>query len=310
MATPTKEQIIEEATKLYMARNWGLSSNTPEINELKEEGVYAEAQHDLMRSEGHATMDYLEELASENGFELIKSKVQYVEDLEDFPLENILREGCFATGGRGTGKSNLLKLLVQRLLSAKVEVKVKIFDPSLTWKTFPLPRIKVTEDLSKNSRWNCVYDISRLGVLEARNYVSEMVKRDLEEAIILTDNGVKHKALILFEEAQNIFPSDSLRSKKFLDVSRFATQGRNFGLSYAASTQRLASVDINLVEISGIKYFFKLEGHRNIAKARYWLPKFTVFRLRDLEIGTCYLQCGSKLKLLRLPLFEAKKVIA
>lgn len=314
MATPTKAEIEEKAIAMFFldqnSRGFKAEIN-PTSSELRESGYTHKAKTELMRNEGYEALDYIEKEARSLGYELVKSKeTHYSEDLATFPLENILREGCFVTGGRGSGKSNLLKLLVQRLLCEKGEVKVKIFDPSLTWKSFPLPRIKVTEDSKINSKWNCIFDISRLSVLEARDFVSEALKRDLEEAIILTDSGIEHKALVVIEEAQNILPSHSLRTKKYLNLSRFVTQGRNFGLSFVMSTQRLSSVDVNIVELSGVRYWFKLEGHRNLSKARWWLPKFTVFRLRDLEIGQCYVQSGSKIKLLRLPLFRAEKVIA
>ncbi len=215
----------------------------------------------------------------------------------------------FVAGSRGCGKSNLLMLLVMEAIKRKVEVK--LFDPSLAWKLFPIPHIRVTQDnLEVASKWNTVYDISRLSVLEARTFVRDMLSEDLTEAMALTDIGRKPKALIVIEEAQNLIPSHSLRSMKFSEISRFITQGRNFGLSFICSTQRLASVDINLIEVSGVRYWFKLEGQRNLMKARYWLDKFTTWRLRDLEVGSCYIQQGSRIKLLRLPLFKTEKVIA
>jgi hypothetical protein len=42
-------------------------------------------------------------------------------------------------------------------------------------------------------------------------------------------------------------------------------------LAYIALTQRLVSVDSNLVEISGLKYFGKLEGDNNRRKGKAWL---------------------------------------
>lgn len=137
-----------------------------------------------------------------------------------------------------------------------------------------------------------------------------MLTKDLTEAVALTDAAVKPSCLLVLEEAQNLIPTHSLRSKKFLEISRFITQGRNFGLSFIASTQRLSSVDINLIEISGVRYWFKLEGHRNISKARWWLNKYKAWRLRELELGQCYVQVGSRIRLLRLPLFKVEKVIA
>lgn len=310
MTTPTQEKIIDEAFKIEHERNGDISTINPTISELKESGVYAEAQISLMQDrETHQILSYLEKMASEHGFELVKTKAVYSEDLEDYPLNDIMKYCCFVTGGRGCGKSNLIKLLVMEAIRAKVEVKV--FDPSLAWKHFPLKHVKVRHKrLSENCSWNTIYDISRLSVLHARDYVSAMLQNDLTEAIHLTDISTKPKCLVVIEEAQNIIPSHSLRSNKYLEISRFITQGRNFGLSFIASTQRLASVDINLIEISGVRYWMKLEGARNLSKARFWLDKFTTWRLRDLERGTCYLQFGSNIKLLRLPLFNVPKVYA
>ncbi len=59
------------------------------------------------------------------------------------------------------------------------------------------------------------------------------------------------------------------------------TQGRNFGLGYIALTQRLASVDSNLVEISGLKYFGKTERDNNRRKAKAWLSTEYLDRARE-----------------------------
>jgi hypothetical protein len=297
MATPTKLEIVEKARELFlkdsMLHGCG-QAITPEIEELREDGYLATARQILMCANPHVIE--VEKKAKSQVEDLTEN-----EDLENFPIELILKEGAFVVGSRGCGKTNLLKLLVSESLKHKVQVKV--FDPSLAWKGFPLPQIR-----DGYSRWNCVYDLSRLSVLEARKFTAKMLANDLEEAIALTDVGKTPKCLVVIEEAQNVLPSNTLRLLKFQDVSRFVSQGRNFGLSYVATTQRLARVDIDLVEISGVKYWFKLEGHRNATKARWWLGKYHTWNLRNLEVGECYLQIGDNVKLLKLPLFEAVKV--
>ena len=84
------------------------------------------------------------------------------------------------------------------------------------------------------------------------------------------------------------------------------TQGRNFGLSYIALTQRLASVDSNLVEISGLKYFGKTEGDNNRRKAKAWLPKEDLNKARDLKTGQFLHQYGSRIILEEVPLFQSR----
>jgi len=299
------------AQEIDRERNLALPSISSTDRELKESGAWFESRDQLMRDqEKSQVMAYLESQAHDLGFDLVKRKSEYAEDLDNFPLEQILKYACFVAGGRGSGKSNLLKLLVCECLSQKVEVKVKIFDPSLTWKSLPLPKVKVTsENLEVVSQWNTIYDISRLSVLHARKFVMHMLSEDLKEAVCLTDIGRKPRCLVILEESQNLIPSHSLRSMKFAEISRFLTQGRNFGLSFVASTQRLASCDINLVEVSGVKYWFRMSGHRNIVKTRFWLSKYETWNLRNLEVGSCYIQIGSRIKLLKLPLFKTEKVI-
>jgi hypothetical protein len=224
-----------------------------------------------------------------------------------FPIDVALREGCFLAGSRGSGKTNGAKLLAAEALSEGIEVKV--IDATLQWKTFPLPSIRVRRGQAVESRFNAVYDVARLGVLETRRFVSTMLAQDLEEAIHLTDMGKKPRCLVVLEECQNVLPSNTLRTLKFQDVSRFVTQGRNFGLSFVATTQRLASVDINLVELAGLRLWFKLEGHRNLSKARWWLSKYQTWNLRNLQVGQCYMQVGSNVKLLKLPLFREESIV-
>ncbi len=95
------------------------------------------------------------------------------------------------------------------------------------------------------------------------------------------------------------------------EISRFISQGRNFGLSYVGVTQRLSATDTSLVEISGLKkYWFRQSGENDLRKARNWIDKEHVWKLRDLEVGSCYLQHGSEIELIKVLLFEREKVIA
>lgn len=292
MATPKKEAILKRAKELFFQNEWKNGNRTslnPSELELKEAGFFSVAVSQLMRDQAKVQTEEWK------GY----GESRYSEDLEDFPVELIMKEGCFVVGGRGCGKTNLLKILVQRVICAKIEVKV--IDMALAWKNYPLPKMKVND-----KSWNVIYDLSRCSVLEARDLVCRMMANDVQEAICLTDLGMKPKNLIVLEECHNLIPSHTLRTKRFMEISRAITQGRNFGLSFLASSQRLSSVDVNLVEISGVKYWFKLEGHRNLVKARYWLDKYTVWRLRELNVGECYLQIGSKIKLLEIPMFQPR----
>lgn len=309
MTTPTKNEIRDKAIELFEKSNGHLPSINPEDSELRENGLWFEARDQLMRSEQTVDLSQLEEIAGSLGYELTKVKKQHSKPLEDFnnfPISKIMREGCIIVGGRGSGKSNLAKLLVQASIACGIGVKV--IDSSLAWKAFPLPKIKV-----RKGRIDCVpnaiYDVSRLSVIEMREFVTAMITEDTKRAIELTDLGLKVPLLYVLEEVQNLVFPNTLRMLKYQEVSRYVTQGRNFNLGFIGLTQRLSSIDANLAEISGVKFWHKLEGQNNLRKARAWLNKYTVWNLKNLEIGQCYIQHSGKVKLVRFPLFEAKKVI-
>jgi len=230
-------------------------------------------------------------------------------------VETILDECCFIAGGRKSGKTNLGILLVDQLL--KNNVQVKVIDSSRQWlKRSSVPYyVKVASARVSSyglfaiwklpNVWDCIYDCSRLTTAQMREFVSGMMQNDFQEAVILDEQGVEVEACYVLEESQNLIPNSALRSYSFQEISRFVTQGRNFGLSYIALTQRLASVDSNLVEISGLKYFGKTEGDNNRRKAKAWLPKEYLNKARDLKTGEFIQQYGSKITLEKVPLFRS-----
>jgi len=230
-------------------------------------------------------------------------------------VETILNECCFISGGRRSGKTNLGILLVDQLL--KNGVQVKVIDSSRQWlKRSSVPYyIKVASARVSSyglfaiwelpNVWNCIYDCSRLTTSELREFVQGMMEHDFQESVALDEQKVQVKACYVLEECQNLIPNSALRSYSFQEISRFVTQGRNFGLSYTALTQRLASNDTNLVEISGLKYFGKTEGDNNRRKAKAWLPKEYLNKARDLRTGEFFQQYGSKITLEKVPLFKS-----
>jgi len=306
LTTPTKKEIIERARELWFQDRLKREGSealeiNPEIEELEEEGFLMLAQHELMRE----TDQYEEYLAKELG-KNVEDVREKPKDALSFPLQTIMKEGSIVVGGRGSGKSNLAKLIVRQALTSKIGVKV--IDSSLAWKSFPLPKIKVRKGRIV-CKPNAIYDLSRLSVVEMREFVTMMITEDTMRAIDLTDLGVSVPLLYVLEEVQNLVFPNTLRMLKYQELSRFATQGRNFNLSYLGITQRLSSVDVNLVEISGVKFWFKLEGENNLRKARAWLDKYHVWRLRELEVGHCYQQIGSSIDFIKIPLFEAERFL-
>jgi len=232
-------------------------------------------------------------------------------------VETILAECCFISGGRRSGKTNLGIMIADTLL--RNDVQIKIVDPSRQWiKRSSLPYyVKVSSARISEyglfaywnlpNVWNAIYDCSRLTTSELREFVGGMLQNDFQEAITLDEQGIPVRACVILEECQNLIPNSALRSYTFQEIGRFVTQGRNFGLSYIALTQRLANVDSNLVEISGLKFFGKTEGDNNRRKAKAWLPREYLNQAKDLKTGEFLQQYGSKITLEKVPLFRSPR---
>jgi len=328
--TPTREEIIKKARELW--RQDRLRSNQPcdlipEETELAEEGFLVVARQELMRSE---SMEYRDYIVKEYN-EVVLSQKETATTQKDNPqiakptrptrqaqpldydyIDAILREGCFVTGARGSGKSTLVMQIASRLMA--YGVKVKVVDSSRVWlKKSALPYyVSVSSPaLTKYhavwnlpNAWNCIYDVSKLTVKELRAFTSGMMTIDFQDYVRLDELGFEVKACYILEECQNLVPSGSLRSGEFGEISRFVTQGRNYGLSYIAITQRLASVDTNLIEISGLHYFGKLEGENTVRKAKAWLGKEWLETVRDLDVSEFLVQYGSQIDRQRMPYYQ------
>ena len=218
----------------------------------------------------------------------------------DIDTETILKEGAFVSGGRGSGKSTLGYWIAEQLISDGVAVKV--IDSSLAFvKNSSVPyyqRIRYRYQ-SVGDLTNGIYDFSRLSCSTMRAFTACLLEDALNVAIEATDNGIAKPQVWIFDEVQNLIPSGALRSTNDTaqSISRYISQGRNFHCGFVALSQRLASVDVNLVEISGLKFFGKTEGQNSLRKIKAWLPKDTVKELRDLQVGQFYKQRGSNIEL-------------
>jgi len=288
----------------------------PEYEELLESGYISSATSELMYSEARKHAECLEILEIPQTLGLLKTERTEPQPQKptrpDFDyIEAILREGCFVTGARGSGKSTLVMHLTSRLMA--YGVKVKVVDSSRVWLkksivpyyvTVPSPTLtKYHAVWNLPNAWNCIYDVSKLTVKELRAFTSGMMTIDFQDYVRLDELGFDVRACYILEECQNLIPSGSLRSGEFGEVSRFVTQGRNYGLSYIAITQRLASVDTNLIEISGLHYFGKLDGDNNLRKAKAWLGKEWLETVRDLDVSEFLVQYGSQIDKQRMPYY-------
>ena len=187
MTTPTKEQIRERATELFNNSNRHLPSISPEDSELKENGLWFEARNELMRDTARSQqLSYVEEMANELGFELQKpSKLAKQIKPSDFEIDvdEALRSGVFICGGKGTTKTNLAKIITDKLL--RLGYVVKVFDVSKAWFKSSIPYVaEITTNIRMNSNLyrSVMFDLSRLLPKDAKRFISLHTSERMEHA--------------------------------------------------------------------------------------------------------------------------------
>ncbi|MDH5665718.1 MAG: hypothetical protein OEY10_05420, partial [Nitrosopumilus sp.] len=112
MGTPNKQQIYEKARELWYQdqhRNGcsELAQINPEYSELLENGYVHSARTMLMSSNPNVVV--IEKNAKSEKEELT------LDDHFLVDIEELLRSGCFIVGGKGTTKSNMAKIIADKL---------------------------------------------------------------------------------------------------------------------------------------------------------------------------------------------------
>ncbi|MEA2089377.1 MAG: hypothetical protein U9O89_01270 [Thermoproteota archaeon] len=128
VATPKRSEIIKRAMELYHNDNYAVSSVNPTVDELRESGYIQRAMTQLMR-----VNPYVVE-ADPN--ESLKEKKQSIQqsDTTPFNVGLALKSGTFVSGGRGTGKSNLAKQLVEKLMQKTLRFECLMFRKAGTFR--------------------------------------------------------------------------------------------------------------------------------------------------------------------------------
>lgn len=273
MTTPTKEEITKRAIDLYMQKNHGISCNLPEVDELKEDGVYQEAQQDLMRSEDHAAMDYLEEMANENGFELVKKDrfegQQKTIDLKTLCSEILSFGGLFLVANKGVGKTTALMQLTRQLRKLP-NTRVIIFEtfPKWIWEFDAIPYVYIAdndvrksengfenirhEEIKRLLKHNkdllfclAIEDIERLSFFMSR-VIYDIYRKRYLQSYKYGLKSIKENVVFIVEECQNLFDSTILNKTLFRRLRKIYTESRNFKMHYLMCSQRLQDVNTKI----------------------------------------------------------------
>lgn len=230
MVTPTKEAIVERATELWhedrVKKGDPSFSIEPELEELREEGFLSAAQSELMRDNCRAELEG-----------------QYIDFAEHFKVDlpELYEANGLILGSRHTGKSDVAMCIAER--SMKEGTIVSVFDPSTDWQDRSSIRhyMKVEPytilDVPSQSM---IYDISLLSPLEQQKTVEAFSKLLFERQ---AKTQSRKQYLVIFEEAQTYFFQGCMRAKRFQNVVRLLSVGRNVSIACLLISQFPAMLD-------------------------------------------------------------------
>ena len=297
---PKSEEVIELAKEKWRYDqirfgNPKLAEIEPEYKELLESGYIAMARNELMYSEKRKYAKWLE---SED------SELEITEEIP-FNVEEALKTGFAILGNKGTGKTNLAKWLVKKLIDQGIIVYV--LDSSQAWIKKPTPIADYFTVLPYGTQlfqWKpkpYVFDLSLLPISLKIKFLNLFCKTLLNAHI----QGFNRWEFVLFEEAHLIFPNGSLRGlKRYAEAVTFATVGRNYKLSFGLITQFPANVDKLLVKLTVQRYFFQTWEPNDYRYMQRLLGKHAK-ELKSLEVGECIYQAKVEIKKVVFPEYGA-----
>jgi len=305
LATPNKQQLYEKAKVLWIQdqyRNGSpeLANINPEYSELLENGYLHTARSMLMSHNPHVVV--IEKSKSEKQEKLTLDEHFLVD------VEELLRTGCFISGGKGSTKTNLAKIFAEKLM--KLGYVVKVFDISRAWLKSSIPffvEIKNNYSLNFELYESLVFDLSQLVPKDIKHFISQVLAEEwLKQVNIPEDN---RKCIVyIFEEVQILIPQGRLRSNEAQQILRLLTSGRNYDLSSIAITQRPALTDTSVFELCFQKYFARMNGENDLRKVASYIGFDRAKELENLRLGEFIYDKGSETKKISTIEFKPKTV--
>lgn len=223
-----------------------------------------------------------------------------------FDIALAIDSGFYVSGTSQSGKTNLAKLLVQRLLDHNIACYV--LDASKAWThDTPIDNVLYVSEKEKQYSWSgsAVFDISGLAARKKVLFVNTLCHDIYEKHV----NGYERKEFIIFEEAQLYIPAGSMRlavrrSSPCESVLDVVTVGANYGLRFGLITQFPALVDKPPVKITQQRYFGWTWERNDVAYVKAFIGKEWAAKLQSLQKGEFIYQCRDKTELIKTPLYK------
>lgn len=306
MKTPTKSEIVSRAKELFLqdaCLHGSGSSINPTVEELKEGGFCNAAVSDLMRGPESKNANWFnEKVKPEN--DLNSENLEKTQGLI-FDSRECMDTGFFICGTSQSGKTNLAKHLVQRLIAEGIIVYV--FDVSQAWNSGPIRNIVEIEGNEKTVRFvdSTVFDISGLNVRKKIRFVDTLCGHLYGQHVNVQ---TERKEFIVFEEAQTYLPNGCMRlairrESPCENVLNVVTVGANYNLRFGLITQFPAMVDKTPVKIAQQRYLGWTCEKNDIDYLKGFVGKNWADKLKNLERGQFVYQCRNRVELMQTEVY-------
>jgi len=236
-----------------------------------------------------------------------------ISPLPDDLLKSILRSGLTILGGRGTGKSNVAKIINSEIIRKQNgHIQCKIVDKVANWVREFEPILYQNLDSDTEEIYfgddHILFNAHFRSRSEIKQMVGKMVGLDYELQWLYKEHGVMDNwILYTIEEAQNILGRYGLTGKQGEEWMVFISEGRNFNMNYIFIGQRAADIATQAIERCEGYLFARMTGDNDLKKiARICGKDEGVHEIvPTLDIGQfIYWDGESARKIVDVPLYE------
>lgn len=187
-------------------------------------------------------------------------------------LESILRSGLTILGGRGTGKSNVAKVINAEIIRRQNGyIQCKIVDKVANWVRGFEPILYQNLDPDTEEIYfgddHILFNAHFRSRSQIKQMIGKMVGLDYELQWKYKEHDVMDNwILYTIEEAQNILGRYGLTGKQGEEWMVYISEGRNFNMNFIFIGQRAADIATQAIERCEGYFFGRMSGDNDLKK--------------------------------------------
>jgi len=197
--------------------------------------------------------------------------------LPEVILDGLKQHGGIVVGGRGTGKTNLAKVITSQIIGGENgNIQIKIADSAQNWvhgyEPIYYQHLNMDTEFPEDIYFgddHFLYDLEFWDVDEIQDIIGTLVATDYDiQRLYKKENLMDTWIIWCIEEAQNVlgtYAMNGARGKRWLKI---ISESRNFNINFLFVGQRLADISTKAVERSDGYFFGKTTGDNDLKKIK------------------------------------------